>query len=204
MPKVVDKKEKARMIADTAVKVFRKMGFQKARVEDVAREAGIGKGTFYEYFKNKEDVLRFAFNEYFSVFTAGMVDAMDKAEKSADRLFIMIDFALQHVESWEDHCAVYFDFFGNARTDENERLFLSSIYEQMEGILTDIIRQSQDSGEIDSEMVPKAVASILMSLYDGVIMQRIFRENMVDRESINKTAVKILSSGLMPEVKIKE
>jgi TetR/AcrR family fatty acid metabolism transcriptional regulator len=50
MPKIVDKKKKAEAISDAALKVFRERGYNKARMADIARMAGMGKGTLYEYF----------------------------------------------------------------------------------------------------------------------------------------------------------
>lgn len=43
-------------ILDAAMRVFCGRGFHKANLEEVAREAGISKGTIYLYFKNKEDL----------------------------------------------------------------------------------------------------------------------------------------------------
>jgi len=43
-------------ILEAAAKVFGKFGYTKTNIEDIAREAGIGKATIYHYFQNKEDV----------------------------------------------------------------------------------------------------------------------------------------------------
>jgi AcrR family transcriptional regulator len=40
-----------------ALKLFGERGFAKTNVKDVAREAGVSKGTVYLYFKNKEELL---------------------------------------------------------------------------------------------------------------------------------------------------
>ncbi len=49
--------DKRLRILDAAVKVFAHEGFFKARVSQIATEAGIAPGTVYLYFKNKEDLL---------------------------------------------------------------------------------------------------------------------------------------------------
>ncbi|GAA3556717.1 TetR/AcrR family transcriptional regulator [Marinobacter xestospongiae] len=41
-----------------ALKVFDEHGFEAARMDDVAREAEVAKGTVYLYFKNKEDLFQ--------------------------------------------------------------------------------------------------------------------------------------------------
>ena len=43
-------------ILDCAKKVFADKGYHNSHVEDIIKEAKIGKGTIYEYFRNKEDI----------------------------------------------------------------------------------------------------------------------------------------------------
>ncbi len=41
-------------LLDAAVKVIGRDGFEKARMSDIAEEAGVAKGTLYNYFESKE------------------------------------------------------------------------------------------------------------------------------------------------------
>lgn len=43
-------------ILDGATKLFARNGYYETHVEDILREVKIGKGTFYLYFKNKEEL----------------------------------------------------------------------------------------------------------------------------------------------------
>jgi AcrR family transcriptional regulator len=45
-------------ILTAAFKVFSAHGYEATRIDDVAREAGIAKGTIYLYFRNKEQLFR--------------------------------------------------------------------------------------------------------------------------------------------------
>src|SRR5271165_3729376 len=45
-------------ILDAAVAVFAEKGFAAARMEDIAKRAGVTKGTIYLYFEGKEDVFK--------------------------------------------------------------------------------------------------------------------------------------------------
>jgi AcrR family transcriptional regulator len=45
-------------ILDAALAVFAEKGFSAARMEDIARHAGITKGTPYLYFKSKEEIFK--------------------------------------------------------------------------------------------------------------------------------------------------
>jgi AcrR family transcriptional regulator len=50
-------------LIDAAIEVFAEKGFASARLEDVARRAGVGKGTAYLYFPNKEALFKAAIGE---------------------------------------------------------------------------------------------------------------------------------------------
>ncbi len=60
MPIIVDKNKKRREILQAAMKVFARDGYHRARIEAVAEEAKIGKGTVYEYFRSKTDLFHCA------------------------------------------------------------------------------------------------------------------------------------------------
>ena len=45
-------------IAEAALEVFAEKGFAAARLEDIARRAGVSKGALYLYFATKEDIFR--------------------------------------------------------------------------------------------------------------------------------------------------
>ncbi len=44
-------------ILDVAKSVFAKMGYHTANIADICKAASIGRGTLYQYFQNKRDVL---------------------------------------------------------------------------------------------------------------------------------------------------
>ena len=69
-PKKWDPEIKKTQIIEAAIKVLNKKDYFRAPVDEVAKAAGVAKGTIYLYFKSKEDI-------YFSVLFA----LMDKIKK---------------------------------------------------------------------------------------------------------------------------
>ncbi len=49
-------KERQQKILQSAARYFARVHFHEADMDSIAREAGVGKGTLYRYFKNKEDL----------------------------------------------------------------------------------------------------------------------------------------------------
>lgn len=53
---MMDKKEKENRLMEKALKLFTEKGVNNTSIQDIADEAGVGKGTFYLYFKDKYDI----------------------------------------------------------------------------------------------------------------------------------------------------
>ncbi len=51
-----NKKKKQDALLNTAYHLFMQKGFQKTSISDIVKEAGVAKGTFYLYFKDKLDI----------------------------------------------------------------------------------------------------------------------------------------------------
>ena len=51
------KQRKLQNLLDSSYQLFTTQGIVQTTISDIVRHAGIAKGTFYLYFRNKEDVL---------------------------------------------------------------------------------------------------------------------------------------------------
>jgi AcrR family transcriptional regulator len=60
---LVENSKKERIVK-AAKLLFARYGFKKTTVEEICREAGIGKGTAYLHFEDKEDILREVVDEF--------------------------------------------------------------------------------------------------------------------------------------------
>ena len=67
-------------ILDAALDEFSALGFAAARLDDVARRAGVAKGTIYLYFKDKEalfqELVRVQMNPVVAIFEAALASDM--------------------------------------------------------------------------------------------------------------------------------
>ena len=67
--------KKRQAILDAALLVFTQNGYEKTKIIDIAKMAGIGKGTVYEYFESKEELFRCILVEYCELYKSN-VDAI--------------------------------------------------------------------------------------------------------------------------------
>ena len=60
--------EKRRQIIEGAIQVFKKKGYHKATVREIAHAAGVGLGSIYDYVNSKDDILYLFFEDYVTNF----------------------------------------------------------------------------------------------------------------------------------------
>ena len=90
---------KKKQIIDTAMKVFSVKGYYGTTVKDVVDEAGIAVGTFYFYFKNKEDLFETLYDEVSEKFYTALCDSLENLNNEIDLGFGMaIAFFLKAIE----------------------------------------------------------------------------------------------------------
>jgi AcrR family transcriptional regulator len=55
---VKDPEERKEELIEAAERLFIEKGYEETAVSDIVREINVGQGTFYHYFRSKEDILR--------------------------------------------------------------------------------------------------------------------------------------------------
>jgi len=69
-------RERRRQLAQVAVRLIEKRGFQALSVNEVAQEAGISVGGMYRYIRTKTDLLVMACEDIFDVLRDGVIEAV--------------------------------------------------------------------------------------------------------------------------------
>lgn len=66
-----------RQLYQCAMKLFRERGFDRVSVDEIVREAGMAKGTFYIYFNTKSDIILEMLRQYDTYYDQIMVGLPD-------------------------------------------------------------------------------------------------------------------------------
>lgn len=70
---------KKELIIKIAEKIISEKGYTETTIDEITRKAGIGKGTFYLYFKDKEDL-------FFSIIKEGLEKPMEEIKKEIEKI----------------------------------------------------------------------------------------------------------------------
>jgi AcrR family transcriptional regulator len=74
-------------IIEGAKRVFMRLGFDAASMNDITREAGVSKGTIYVYFENKEDLFSAIIEQERQRITLMLKDILAGSEEVEDGLY---------------------------------------------------------------------------------------------------------------------
>ncbi len=83
--------EKERAILSAARAVFLKHGFERARMAEIARKAGVAEGTIYIYYKTKNDLLQAVVLQFWDGITEGAAKAVDPRAGTFEQLRALAD-----------------------------------------------------------------------------------------------------------------
>jgi AcrR family transcriptional regulator len=92
-------REKKDCILRAAVRAFEKFGFKKASVDEIARDAGVAKGTVYLAAESKEDLLYQALHREVRSWVAEISTLMDPRKKADELLVECAQASLQKMHS---------------------------------------------------------------------------------------------------------
>lgn len=92
------KKIKEDVILDAALRVIKKKGFHRARMADIARDAGISYGLVYHYFKTKEDLFEVIMERWWESLFSLMAETREAGESLQEKLRRIILFLLDNYQ----------------------------------------------------------------------------------------------------------
>ena len=149
-----------------AVTLFRQHGFDETRVEEITRAAGVAKGTFFNYFPTKEDVLLYIGERHMSRLGFAMSNGTGKQlapERSAvAALKLLLHTLADGLDEDKDLVRLAVSkamkISHLAPTSEGGRF-------GFQGLVTLMISRGQRSGEIHPAVNPELISQMLEGLY---------------------------------------
>ena len=154
-PKVVDKESRRKEIALSSLDLIHEVGIKKLTVAQVAKTAGIGKGTIYEYFENKDDIVFEIINMHIDEHHKQFLEAVKTLESTKEKIFLCFKFVFDDsIENMKNFNG-YREYLSIVLSDENEDMceFNTSCDEFFDFQLRKIIQEAINK----NELIPEAI-----------------------------------------------
>ena len=178
-------------LLDAAREEFSRVGLERARVEDIARRAGISKGAFYLHFATKDD----AFREIVQRFLGALEDHVRRRHEVEERAWRDAGAtAGGHAALFEAECAVDVDLLellwrhreiveAIELAGKAYRELLGEFRRRMRAQVTQRIQERQRAGALRPDVDPAVCGDLVIGAYED------FTRRMADlREKPNLAA----------------
>ena len=170
-------------------------------MDAIAERAGIGKGTVYEYFRNKQELFFAVFDAYIASMERLARERIEHPSTTAAAQIRQAIHAVLEMSAEErDLFPLVFEFWSaSASEDRQARVatLFRETYAKFRTLITGQIRKGQQEGEFDRTADASRIAAVLVGSLDGLFLQAWF-DPTLDPVSMGDDFVTILLRGLAP------
>jgi AcrR family transcriptional regulator len=158
----VDKDKKRRDIAVACTELLLEKGIKNLTITEIAKTAGIGKGTVYDYFSNKEEIVFEIIRNFIEKHHQNLLSNSHQKTSTKQKILYLFDFFLSEHKPYEKHLDVFREYLSVTLSSKCSPMleFNRECADFIKNILEDIIEEGIKKGEIKD---------ISRNLIDGII-----------------------------------
>lgn len=184
-----------RKLADMALRLFASRGYDQVVVDDICREAGVSKGTFYVHFASKDQVLV----EEFLALDRSYLDTLPEIEgidSGIGRLLAFGRYSLRHIAGLgKDYIKVA---YSSQMAPGRGPSPLVSQERASHQIALRLVREAQEGGELRSDLPAGEIALALVRAIRGIVVEWCLTDGGFDLEQAGEPLLTIMLDGLRP------
>ncbi|OTY78871.1 TetR family transcriptional regulator [Bacillus thuringiensis serovar vazensis] len=187
------KKELKELIFLKAVQLFQERGYENVTVQDITTACGIAKGTFFNYFPKKENILLFLGDSQIELWNESL-KTYENVEHPKERIKLVLGDLLDRFTGHSDLMKhAVFEIIKSNYLVENE---LKSIQQLQEG-LSSIITEAKEAGKLISQWDINIITSTVMSTYFYTLMSHsLLHGNEINAKNILNQQLDVVWEGI--------
>ena len=193
----VKKQNNKRAILDSAISLFNENGYEKTSIAQIARKAGVGKGTVYSYFDNKKSIIK-GFCEYELEKIHHQLIAQSNSDSSIlEQMLTIYITEFQHVTQNREFGRLYMR--EALFPDDHDLKAAKDLEEKYFDVLFPILEKGRERGELRKDLellhITAQFYSLFIIIISGWYSGRLLSEEV---ESTMEMLFKQALDGLSP------
>jgi AcrR family transcriptional regulator len=205
--------EKQGNVMRAAINEFSKHGFEKGNIGDIAKNAGVAKGSLYQYFENKRELFLYSVRwstdllmkkyEKHLVFTSQEINVFDYLYKTSKTLMLQMREERELIIFIQD---VFLGKYQNLMDESMEYMLKVS-----DEYILQLIRQGKENGyirkDIDDKMLSLFISGVSYKFKEYIMSKaRSLGEDIIDEpfevyDSELKAMLELMKYGMMGGIK---
>jgi len=194
-PKPDVSEERKEQITEAATNVFLRQGFDKARMDDIAAEANLSKGTLYLYFKSKDAIITHLLDRLFEREFSDLVLQEDASRPASEKLIFFTDKFISDIHNWSRIIPIMYEFLGRLFRQSTVQKAFKKYMRYYLDVITPIIQQGIDEGEFKANSA-EDVAITIGAIFEGMSLLWVYDSETIDLEKHLNSGMNLLMDGL--------
>lgn len=189
---------KKQLIIEAAIKVFARDGLEKGKIADIAKEAGIGKGTVYEYFRSKNDIFKVIEESVFSDFSIVFEELNSSTLSPTKKLSNLLEQGIDMFMEMGDVLLIIMELWaqaGRGHVHGSDSSLFVEYYDYFRKSVESILSDGILSGEF-RDMNKEGVATLLLAFMDGLSWQFVILKDSKKFNKIKSEAIESFMRGI--------
>jgi len=166
--------DKKKTILTSAIKIIGDKGYQNATIAEIAKDAGIGDATIYEYFKNKEDLLLSIPVEVTKELIPQINEHMMGIKGALNKLRKFIWWWLNYIEKNPGYGSIVLLELKTSKTYVSNEAYQAA--RNFYQIILDIIKEGQEEETIKKEINPYLARSLCVGAMEHIIIRWLLKD----------------------------
>jgi AcrR family transcriptional regulator len=133
-----------------AARLFRRKGYERTTVRDLANAVGIQSGSIFHHFKSKEEILRSVMEETVIYNTALLRAALDEASDLRERVLALIRGELQSIMGGTGEAMAVLVYEWRSLSEEGKAQVLA-LRDQYEQVWLGVLEEARAAGYVQSD-----------------------------------------------------
>ncbi len=189
------KQDTKHIIIEAGARIIHRKGYNHTGIQEVLKAAGVPKGSFYFYFKNKEDFGLHVI-DYFETMVLGMVKPIvsDTSLSPLGRISGIFDYYIHLFEEVNYTCGCPIGNLAQEMGDLSDAFSssLQSAVKNMARVYREILDEAQSQGEFPSSLNTEETAEFIVTSWHGALIKM-----KIDRSIAPLTLHKQIILGLI-------
>lgn len=165
---MVEKTNKRELILAAAREIFCEKGSHNVTSEEIAKRAGVGKGTIYQYFDSKQEIFTEIHLLYIKEYCQNIAMRVNEADTFAENMHRLIDFHIENVYELSQYgMQIMEEVRLPAINSERRKQLMEAFKQEVKQEQIRVILLAQQRGEI-VDVEPELIIYCLLGTFLGI------------------------------------
>lgn len=158
-------------LVDAAMERFHQHGFNGTGIQDIARTAGVPKGSVYNHFENKEALAAEVMDRY--AVSRKLEMLQDEALAPVPRLRAHFQYLAADLERFSYERGCMFGNFGTELSNQSDMMRgeVGSRLDLWTTAVTEVLDQARAAGALTTPLTPGQLGRFLVNAWEGAVLR---------------------------------